>query len=110
MSRFAMAGLLALVTLAVTGCSKSPDKKMIGEYVDADGKGGLSITADKMTFSRGPMSLSMSYKVVKTDGDKVTIDVSIMEGKTFQQTVTVADDHILLGEGKGGASGRFNRK
>jgi hypothetical protein len=101
--------VVVIALLFVAGCSKSPSSKMVGEYVEAESKSTLAVTADKMTFGMGPISLALNYKVVKTEGNNVTVELSEGGKDPVQETIAVADDYLDF-TAAGPMKGKWTRK
>jgi hypothetical protein len=70
---------------------------LVGEYaLDGNPIAKLTITADKITSSIGPVSFTADYVVKSADGKTVTIEVSLPEPKVTLD-VQVEKDFIRIG-------------
>jgi hypothetical protein len=70
---------------------------IVGEYaLDGNPMARLTITADKITSSIGPVSFSADYVVKSVDGNRVTIEVGLPDGKV-PLDVLVEKDQIRIG-------------
>lgn len=100
--------LLALALAGGVLMSQTADRAMRGSYVNIDSTATLEITADKIVASGGPITISADYKVVKVDGNKVTVEVSAPNTSKDSIVIAVADTFVII---EGGAiGGRWTRK
>lgn len=70
---------------------------IVGEYaLEGNPVARLTITPDKITSSIGPVSFSVDYVVKSADGNRVTIEVALPDGKV-PLDVLVEKDQIRIG-------------
>lgn len=105
--RFLMMSVcLALVSLA--GCGGSTEDQLVGEYTE--GESNLKVTGDTLTMSEGPMALTVNYKVIKTEGNTVTMETTMAgDERKITLPVTIVDNGIEIG-GDGEFEGKWVRK
>src|SRR5262245_25720403 len=71
---------------------------IVGEYaLDGNPIARLTITADKITSSIGPVSFSADYVVKSFDGNRVTIEVVVPPDAKVPVDVQVEKDQIRIG-------------
>jgi len=63
-----------VLCLLLAGCG-GPKSQMKGKYSNQSGQ-ALEVTADKLIFTGPIVSMTLSYTVVKEEGDTVTLEVS----------------------------------
>jgi hypothetical protein len=70
---------------------------IVGEYtLEGNPIARLTITPNKITSSIGPVSFSADYVVKSVDGNRVTIEVGLPDGKV-PLDVLVENDQIRIG-------------
>jgi hypothetical protein len=70
---------------------------LVGEYaLDANPVARLTITADKITSSIGPVSFTAGYVIKSFEGNRVTIEVGMADAKV-PLDVQVEKDQIRIG-------------
>ena len=87
---------LILVTTLLTGCQRGPSTSMKGTYVSVGSTGNakLEVTSDKMTLSSGPITIAVTYRIVKVNGSNVTVEVSAPDMPKGQFDVSVGNDSL----------------
>jgi hypothetical protein len=74
-----------------------PANPILGEYaLDGNAAAKLTITADKITSTLGPVSFTADYVIKSVDGKNVTIEVSLPDPKVTLD-VQVEKDFIRIG-------------
>jgi hypothetical protein len=77
---------------------------LVGEYVlDGNPIAKLRITADKITSMIGPVSFTADYAIKSVDGNRVTIEVALPDGKVpldvqvEKGQIRIGTKHVLAG-------------
>jgi hypothetical protein len=105
--RYGCAGIFLLAILIASAPAQAwciwgfgqcaPSNPLPGEYaLEGNPIAKLSITADKITSSIGPVSFTANYLVKSVEGKNVTIEVSLPEPKVALD-VQVEKDFIRIG-------------
>jgi prepilin-type processing-associated H-X9-DG protein len=95
-NRIAVIALLLLATTVFFGCEKGPEGKLRGTYLNPNKTATMTVSGDKLAVSGGPMTITMDYKVVKTDGNKLTLEIAPPTGPKREMIATVADDSLVI--------------
>lgn len=75
----------------------APSNPLPGEYaLDGNPLAKLTITANEITSSIGPVSFTTEYAIKSVDGNRVTIEVRLPDGKV-PLDVLVEKDRIRIG-------------
>jgi hypothetical protein len=71
---------------------------IVGEYaLDGNPIARLTITADKITSSIGPVSVTTDYVIKSADGNRVTIEVGLPPDAKVPLDVQVEKEQIRIG-------------
>ena len=111
------AGALLLVVVAVSAPAQAwciwgfgqcaPSNPLPGEYaLEGNPIAKLTITADKMTSTVGPVSFTADYVVKSVEGKNVTIEVGLPEPKVTldvqveKDLIRIRTKHVFAGDWK----------
>ena len=85
----------------------APSNPLPGEYaLDGNAIARLTITADKITSTLGPVSFTADYVVKSVDGKNVTIEVGVPDPKVTLQVqvekdlIGIRTQHLFAGDWK----------
>jgi hypothetical protein len=85
----------------------APSNPLPGEYaLDGNAIARLTITADKITSTLGPVSFTADYVVKSVDGENVTIEVGVPDPKVTLQVqvekdvIRIRTQHLFAGDWK----------
>jgi hypothetical protein len=85
----------------------APSNPLPGEYaLDGNAIARLTITADKITSTVGPVSFTADYVVKSVDGKNVTIEVGVPDPKVTLQVqvekdlIRIRTQHLFAGDWK----------
>ena len=77
-------------------CSRGPEVKMRGKYINENQQANLEITSEKMVVSSGPLTIGADYKVLNVNGTDVTVELSAPNTPKATMVVTVNENYLEI--------------